>query len=342
MSDPGAASTNKPATLTDVATLAGVSRATASKALNNRSQVSAEARRRVLAAAEELAFTPNPFARALNTSRTNTIGMLTVDLESRFVTPILMGAEDAFGSGSMSVLLCDSREDAVREQHHLRMLLSRKVDGILVVGRTTNPRPSITDGLPVPVVYVYAPSDDPADLSLTPDNRQAGRLAVEHLVATGHRRIVFINGEPSYNAAQDRLAGVNDAMREAGLELVGGNNFSGSWGERWGRHCTQELIDAGEEFDAVLCGSDQSARGALDELRARGIAVPRQVAVMGFDNWEVLTTESQPPLTSVDMNLQKLGREAAIALVDAIGGQFGHGVRFDDVRVVPRESTATL
>jgi LacI family transcriptional regulator len=330
------------ATLSDVALLAGVSRATASKAMNNRSQVSADARQRVRDAAEALSFTPNAFARALNSNRTNTIGMLTVDLESRFVTPVLMGAEDAFGSGSMSVLLCDSRDDAVREQHHLRMLLSRKVDGILVVGRTTNPRPSITADLPVPVVYVYAPSEDPADLSFTPDNRQAGRIAIEHLVATGHRRIAFVNGEPSYAAAQDRAAGVHEAIASAGLELVGGDNFSGSWGERWGRHCTQQLIDAGEHFDAILCGSDQSARGALDELRARGISVPKDVAVMGFDNWDVLTTESQPPLSSVDMNLQNLGRSAAIALVNAIGGDHPHGIELGRVRVVPRESTATL
>ena len=269
--------------------------------------------------------------------------MLTVDLESQFVTPVLMGAEDAFGSGSMSVLLCDSREDAVREQHHIRMLLSRKVDGLLVVGRTTNPRPSITADLPVPVVYVYAPSEDPADLSFTPDNRQAGRLAIEHLVTTGHQRIAFVNGDPSYVAARDRAAGVNEAMALAGLELVGGNNLSGSWGERWGRHCAQQLIDAGEDFDAILCGSDQSARGALDELRARGISVPKDVAVMGFDNWDVLTTtESQPPLSSVDMNLQNLGRSAAIALVHAIGGDHPHGVELGSVRVVPRESTATV
>ena len=189
-------------------------------------------------------------------------------------------------------------------------------------------------------MYVYAPSEDPADLSLTPDNRQAGRLAVEHLLANGRRRIAFVNGEPSYAAAVDRAVGANEAMRDAGLELVGGTNFSGWWGERWGRHCTQQILDGPEPVDAILCGSDQSARGALDELRFRGVRVPRDVAVMGFDNWEVLVTESQPPLSSVDMNLESLGGAAARALVLAINGTPDHGQQHQGVRVVPRESTA--
>ena len=172
------------ATLSDVARLAGVSTATASKALNGRDQVKAETRERVFAAAQQLSFTPNPFARALNDKRTGTIGMLTSDLDNRFVLPVLLGAEDAFGAGATSVLLCDARGDAIREQHHLRTLLARRVDGIVILGRTTNPRPSISQGIPVPVVYAYAPSDDDADTSFTPDNYLAGKLAVEHLLGS--------------------------------------------------------------------------------------------------------------------------------------------------------------
>jgi len=329
-------------TLVDVAELAGVSLATASKAINGKSQVRAETRAKVLEAARTLSFTPNPFAKALNATRTGTIGMLTSDLDNRFVLPVLLGAEDAFGAGSMSILLCDARDDAIREQHHLKTLLAKRVDGLLVVGRTTNPRPSITDGIPVPVVYVYAPSEDPNDLSLTPDNRQAGRLAVEHLLSRGRRRIALINGEPSYSAAQDRLVGAISALDEAGLSLVGGPGLFGQWSERWGRACVQALVDTGEPFDAILCGSDQIARGALDQLRECGKAVPRDVAVMGFDNWDVLAEDARPPLTSVDMNLQDLGRAAAQKLVLAIDGAQQSELLYGKVRVVPRESTGVL
>ncbi|MEF2978513.1 LacI family DNA-binding transcriptional regulator [Subtercola sp. YIM 133946] len=326
-------------TLTDVAELAGVSLATASKAINGVSQVRAETRQKVLDAAAALSFTPNPFAKALNSATTGTIGMLTQDLDNRFVLPVLLGAEDAFGAGSTSVLLADARSDSIRENHQLNMLLAKRVDGLLVVGRTTNPRASITAGLSIPVVYVYAPSEDPADLSFTPDNHDAGRQAVDHLLSRGRRRIAFINGDPSYSAARDRVAGAAERMHEEGLSLVGGTNLYGPWGEGWGRRATSSLVESGEQFDALLCGSDQLARGALDQLRESRLQVPDDVAVMGFDNWDVLAQEARPPLTSVEMNLQELGRSAAQELVRAIGGQSARGVRLGPVRVVPREST---
>jgi LacI family transcriptional regulator len=268
--------------------------------------------------------------------------MLTTDLYSRFVLPVLRGAEDAFGAGSMTVLLCDARGDAIREQHHIKMLLSRRVDGLLVLGRTTNPRYSLTAGIPVPVVYVYAPSEDPSDVSFTPDNRQAGRLAADHVISRGRHRISLINGDPSFDAARDRAEGVEQAIAAAGLKLVGGNSLYGQWSEAWGRHCVDTLCDAGEDFDAILCGSDQIARGVLDRLRERDLVVPRDVAVIGIDNWEEFAEVSRPPLSSVDMNLAQLGRAAAQELVRAIEGERRSGVLYGDVRVVPRESTGAL
>src|SRR5918995_170845 len=216
--DSGAGS-GRAATLSDVARLAGVSIATASKAINGRDEVAPATRRRVLEAAEEISFTPNQLARSLIHGRTGTVGLLTSDLEGRFVIPVLMGAEDAFGAGQVNVFLCDARGDAIREQHHLRALLSRRVDGLIVVGERTDPRPSLGPDMPVPVVYVYAPSDDPADLSLTPDNRGAARIAVEHLVSSGRTRIAHISGDPDYAAAKDRAVGTREALAVAGLEL---------------------------------------------------------------------------------------------------------------------------
>lgn len=327
------------ATLNDVALRAGVSIATASKALNDRGDVAAATRARVLAAAEELAFTPNAMARGLLAGRTGTVGLLTSDLEGRFMLPILMGAEDAFGAGRINVFLCDARGDAIREQHHLRELLSRRVDGIIVVGRQTDPRPSLGQGIPVPVVYAYAPSDDPRDLSLTPDNVEGGRLAVEHLLACGRRRIAHISGDPSYAAAQDRLTGAREALADAGLELVGAPMFS-EWSEHWGRDAAALLLQRHPDIDAIFCGSDQIARGALDSARDLGRSVPDDLAVMGYDNWEVLATNSRPELTSIDANLQQLGRQAAQRVFDAIDGvDIGSGTRTLPVRLMIRGST---
>src|SRR3954468_17669887 len=208
-------SAKRAVTLSDVAKAAGVSLSTASKALNGRDEVSGITRQRVVDAAKKMSFTPSQVARSLLAGRTGTVGLLTSDLEGRFVIPILMGAEDAFGAGEVNVFLCDARGDAIREQYHLRALLNRRVDGLIVVGERTNPRRSLGQEIPVPVVYVYAPSDDPADLSLTPDNTGAGRLAVQHLVAGGRTRIAHISGDPAYAAAQDRAVGVRSALQAA-------------------------------------------------------------------------------------------------------------------------------
>lgn len=331
---------NDPATLADVARAAGVSVATASKALNGKAHVSARAREAVLAAASELAFRPNPFARALNRASTNTIGMLTSDLDNRFVLPILLGAEDAFGAGSLSVLLADARDSALREQLQLQSLLTRRVDGVLIVGRTTNPRPPMQSKPDVPVVYVYAPSTDEQDLSFEPDNELAGRLAVEHLVATGRTRIGIVNGEDTYSAARDRLRGVSDAMEAHGLELIGNPGLVfGMWNEAWGRQATVRMLERHPEVDAVIAGSDHIGRGVMDAVRESGRRIPDDVAVVGFDNWDILVEGARPQLSSVDMNLQQLGRLAAEALVAMIDGTARHGRVRNPVELVVRGST---
>ncbi|MFF6780572.1 substrate-binding domain-containing protein [Streptomyces sp. NPDC012510] len=335
------ASRPQPATLGDVARLAGVSIATASKALNGRSQVRAETRQRVIEAAERLSFRPNQVARGLLAGRTGTVGLLTSDLEGRFGIPILMGAEDAFGAGEVAVFLCDARGDAIREQHHLRALLGRRVDGLIVVGSRTDPRPSLGRELPVPVVYAYAPSDDPEDFSVVPDNIGAGRIAVDHLLACGRSRIAHITGDPGYLAARDRAEGAAAALADAGLAVIGEPRF-GAWSEGWGRAATAMLLDRHPDLDAVLCGSDQIARGVMDVLRERGHRVPDDIAVMGFDNWQIMTAGSRPPLTSVDMNLEQVGRVAAHALFTAIAGTPRTGTETLPCKVVIRGSTAPL
>lgn len=334
--------TPTPVTLRDVAQLAGVSMSTASKALNGRRDVRAETRARVVEAAERLAFSPNALARGLIVRRTGTVGLLTSDLEGRFSIPILMGAEDAFGSDKISVFLCDARGDSIRERHHLNALLSRRVDGLIVVGARPDARPSIGRDLPVPVVYAYAPSDHADDLSVVSDNTDAGKQAINHLVTCGRRRIAHVTGDRSYGAAQDRAKGAQAALTEAELPLVGGRVHFGSWTEAWGRAATRMLIKQEPELDAIFAGSDQIARGVLDALHEAGVGVPGQVAVIGFDNWEILANHARPPLSTVDMNLEKLGRLAAQRLFAAMDGTPASGIETVPCRVVARESTVPL
>nr|WP_179540520.1 LacI family DNA-binding transcriptional regulator [Nesterenkonia xinjiangensis] len=308
-------------TLRDVAALAGVSPSTASKALNDRpGQVSTSTKERVREVAERLGFTPNALAQAMHSSRTGTVGLITDDLEGRFSLPILMGAEDAFGAGRTSVFLCDGRGDPIRESHHLKALVGRDVDGLIVVGARPDARPSVSHRVPMPVVYAYAPSEDSQDLAVVPDNTRAGELAAEHLVAMGRTRIAHISGDPTYSAAQNRAAGIATVLDAHGLEQVGPTQF-GAWDEPWGRAATRNLLEHRTAVDAIIGGSDRITRGIIETVRASGREIPSDIAIVSFDNWEPLISGSQPSLTSVDFGFKQIGRRAAHLLSAALDGQ---------------------
>jgi LacI family transcriptional regulator len=329
----------RPATISDVARLAGVSVGTASKALNGRGSLREETRRRVRHAAEELGFQPNTAALTLNSGRTYTVGMITTDTIGRFSIPLMTGAEDSLGAGRMSVFLCDARDDPIREQYYLRTLLSRRVDGIIVTGRRTEARAPIGVDLPVPVVYAFISSTDPDDCSVVPDEVGGSQKAVDHLLALGRKRIAHVTGPEHHHSAAVRASATVERLASSGLDLVGAPLF-GEWSEAWGRQATGILLGAAEEFDAVFCGSDQIARGVADALRAAGRRVPDDVALVGFDNWDVMALACQPPLTSIDMELEGLGRTAADLLLAAINGEPAPGRHVSPCRLVLRESTA--
>ncbi|MFK3979170.1 LacI family DNA-binding transcriptional regulator [Micromonospora sp. NPDC050397] len=329
-------------TLSDVASRAGVSVATASKALNQRGEVAPATRERVLRAAAELAFQPNVLARGLISGRTRTIGLLTDELGGRFSIPILLGVENALGNEQMSVLLCDARGDAIRRQHYIRTLLARQVDGFIILGDSNDIRPSITKDIPVPVVYVYGESTDRDDLSVIADDEGGARLAAEHLVSLNRRRIAHITGPESYRAARDRVTGLHRVLAESGLPLAGGAPRYGEWSQRWGRQATRMLLAADPEIDAIFCGNDQIATGAVETLLDHGRRIPDDVAIVGYDNWEDFAADCRIPLTTVDLNLQQLGATAVAHLFAALGGERPTGVLRQPCRLVIRESTGPV
>ncbi|MEU4190873.1 LacI family DNA-binding transcriptional regulator [Kribbella sp. NPDC026611] len=319
--------------ITDVAALAGVSIGTASKALNDTGQLRAETRERVRRAAEQLGFTPDGRGRALSSGRSFTVGMITTDSSGRFSIPIMRGAEDTLSAGEMALVLCDTRDDPLREQHYLRSLVSRRVDGIIVTGRRTEARAPID--VPIPVVYAFSPSTDPGDTSLVVDDHGGASSAVRHLRELGRSRLAHVTGPDTHQSALARAAATVEA---AGDSLIG-PPMHGEWSERWGRHAVDVLLRTHPELDAISCGSDQIARGVCDRLRELGRSVPDDVAVTGYDNWSVMALASRPPLTTVDLELEELGRRTAGHLLDAIGGSTHRGLLELPTRLVTREST---
>jgi LacI family transcriptional regulator len=328
----------RPATIRDVAELAGVSPGTASKALNQRGTLRPQTIQRVLAASERLGYRPNELVRGVFGRRSFTVGLITSDSFGRFSSPVMAGAEDALESGELSVIMCDSRGDARREQQHLATLLGRRIDGLIVTGRCSNPRPPIATSLPFPVVYAHTPSTDADDCSVMVDDHGAGRLAGSHLLDVGRRRIAHITGPPDFHAVSSRAAGLAGYLSEHGLGVLGGIR-TGDWSESWGRQAAARLLREHRDVDAIYCGSDLIARGVIDALTEAKVNVPAEVAVVGTDNWALIARAARPPLTTVDMCLSEIGRRAAHFLTAAIDGRSIGGRHVAPAQLVVRAST---
>src|SRR5690242_18651056 len=228
--------------ITDVAALAGVSAGTASKALNNTGQLSQDTRERVRRAAAQLGFTPDVRGRALSSGRTFTVALLTTDSSGRFSIPIMRGVEDVLSAGELATVLCDTRDDPLREQSYLRSLVARGVDGIVVTGRRTEPRPPID--VPLPVVYALAASTDPADASVIVDDAAGAATAIAHLVSLGRTRIAHVTGPADHRSAIERAQAMTTLVSEP---------LFGEWSEQWGRQATDLLLRQHPDVDAITC-----------------------------------------------------------------------------------------
>jgi LacI family transcriptional regulator len=329
----------KRVTIRDVAARSGVSVSTASKALNGKGRLKADTRRRVIMAAEQLMFAPNQLARGLVGGRTYTIGMITSDKFGRLCGPVMLGAEDALGASRISAFMCDSGDDSEQERQHVELLLSRAVDGLIMIGHRIEPRPSVSAGPGIPVVYAVAQSLDSSEPAVIPDDVGGGRAAAAHLISAGRRRLAHITGPDDFLAARRRAAGFAQEAAAAGVDIRPGNVVFGEWSEKWGREAARVILRGTPDLDGFFCGNDQIARGASEALRETGRRIPGDAAVVGFDNWDPVVLGADPPLTSVDMALEEIGRQAAELLLRAVGGEHAGGVHTVPGRLVQRDSS---
>lgn len=303
-------------TLRDVAKAAGVSLSTASNALNGVGRVNAETSERINQIAQEIGFRPNALARSLLSKRSSTIGMLTNDTYGRLTLPMGAGVSEVLVDQGVSVFLCATNNDPRLAQLHLQALLDKQVDGIIFTAtRLDLEQPPELLALPIPVIYAFA-EGPPGSISFVPDDAHGARLAMEHLKKTGCSRILHITGPDEYLAARLRATAYGD-FAEAYREPM-----FGEWSEEWGHEAIARLASEGGQLpDGIFCGNDEIARGVIDALRDRGVFVPRDISVVGFDNWEVISRQTRPPLTTVDMELMEIGRQAGLAMLGITNGE---------------------
>ena len=266
-----------PITLRDVARVAGVHPGTVSRALNpeTRGLVNERTAQRVLDAAKELGYRPNPIARGLRTNRSNTIGVLVPDLMNPLFAAVVRGIEDGLRDGGYTPLIANTDNDPERERVAFEAMNARQVDGF-IAATATRDHWLLADAvaLGAKVVLVNRRVDSDALPAVTGDDHEGIRLAVEHLVGLGHRRIAHLAGSQSLYTGWSRHQGFVDAMRAAGLELDPGLVvFSGMFTEPEGARCCGELLDRRRDFTAIVAGNDLLALGCYDALEQRGPAL---------------------------------------------------------------------
>ncbi|MCI2422357.1 LacI family transcriptional regulator [Saccharopolyspora sp. K220] len=309
----------KPPTIADVAKLAGVHKATASRALNPRTsnQVTPATARRVLTAAKRLHYQPNNVARSLSTSRSATIGVLIPDLTNPLFPLVLRGIEDALGTHGYTALLANTDDSPERTQAQFDALLSRKVDGFLMAtARREDPLLARAHEHGIAVVLINRSTDVPLFPVVTGDDSAGMAAAIEHLTDLGHRRIAHLSGPSTMSTGFGRAQAFRQTAAAHGLPPADTPVVEcSSYTEDAGAAAARRLFDENPAVTAILAGNDMIALGALDVLRERGLDCPDDVSLIGFNDMRFVD-KLTPPLTTVHVPHHSLGAEAARLLLE--------------------------
>lgn len=296
------------ATIMDVARLAGVSRTTVSRVLNDSPLVDKETRKRVFAAMKELDYQPSLAARNLRKQETKLIAVLIPNISNLFFASLLEGMEGVAAQNGYNIILCNTWDDPERELRYIRMLENKQVDGVILTA-LRNPMERVLPYLKYgPIVFASEYLEDDALPAVTIDNAAASRKAVGHLIALGRQKVAFINGPERFILCGDRRKGYVQALEEHGLpvrsEWMRQSDFTIVGGFR----SAQELFALPSPPTAVFAANDEMAIGAIQAIQQLGLQVPEDVAVVGFDD-NPMATVVKPSLSTIGQPVHRMGAE---------------------------------
>ncbi|MBE6689494.1 MAG: LacI family transcriptional regulator [Ruminococcaceae bacterium] len=313
-------------TLKHIAQELGISVSTVSRALNGKSVISDETRKKVLKAAEKYAYSPNEVARSLQNSSTHTIAVVLPDISETFFGTIVKEIEAVVEQSGYMIILADTHENAQNEKKYLDMLFQRRIDALVLAtvdisGDTV--KQFISNGTPV-VFIDNIPSPDGTD-AITIDNRAAGRIATEYLIKSGHRRIATIIGSQQETTGIQRLEGYREALTDGGLEYDPSLVEYGDYKFESGYQAMAKLIEHRQEspFSAVYVTSEKMTYGALRAIRDKGLNVPEDISVVGFDIHN-LTDDRRRMITTVRQPENEIGKQVGELLLKRIEGTSVH------------------
>jgi LacI family transcriptional regulator len=303
-------------TIKDIAKSAGISYSAVSRALNGLKGVSEETRQRVKQIAEEMEYTPNAVARGLVQKQTGTLGLIIPDITNPFYPELARGVEERASLAGYNTFLCNTNYDLAKEESYLHNLLEKRVDGIILapVSSQTNFLEQRKQ-MPIPCVYLgNAPENTPYSFVIT-DNIRGGYLATRTLIERGSVSIGFISGSDEESSVGARFTGFEEAMSRYSLEIKEKYIRRENWKLKSGYEIIKQMIDSGDYPEAVIAGNDILAMGILQGIKEKGLRIPEDIAVIGFDD---IPSASWPEinLSTVRQPKIRMGESAVEILIE--------------------------
>jgi LacI family transcriptional regulator len=313
-------------TIKDIAKQAGVSVTTVSRALNGYPDIKPETRKRILRIAAEANYHPSAIARSLVMKKSRAIGLIISELTDlgsgyHMLFDVIRGVNDQAMALGYDLILSATDPEQQREVPYMELCQRRQLEGVVLMGvRTDDPYLKEVLDASVPCALVDIPLTADSCTYVTLDNVQGAKLAVQHLVERGHRRIGLINGHNQAFVSRERWKGYGEGLKEAGIPLREEWVAYGDFEQESGADCIENLLAADPELTAVFCASDMMAIGAIQRLKQLGKRVPEDVAVVGFDGLE-LTQFLTPSVTTIVQPRHRFGVEAVNLLVRMMAGE---------------------
>jgi DNA-binding LacI/PurR family transcriptional regulator len=304
-----------PVTIKDVARESGVNISTVSRALNNGYGVNDQTREHVIAVAARLKYRPNRIARGLVTGRSHSLGLIISDIRNPFFAEVARGAEDAARTGNCDLVLCNSDLDADKQMQYVQSLLEKRIDGIMMnsVSMLSREQQAQLAASGVPIVLLNRSASNETFSTVCADNELGGALAARYLFGLGHRKIAHLTGPRQHGNLSDRTRGFVRALQSVEhpvqpVVLHGKFNFDG------GTELTRKLLDAHPDVTAIFAANDVMALGVVQAVIQRGLRIPEDLSLIGFDNIE-FSGVVHPPLTTVHQPKYEMGYAAVEVLL---------------------------
>lgn len=303
--------------MADVARLANVSVGTVSAVINNKGIVSEEKTRRVKEAMLALNYQPDHVARSLKVGRTNVIGMIVPDITNLFFTEVMKGVEKEAWANGYSMMLCNTNEDPVQEQHYVNMLLSRRVDGIVLAGANPAIAYEHQNLRRIPIIFVDRVPTGITSNAVTTDNVMAAYDATKYLIDLGHKRIAIITGYLHLSPGAGRAEGFRKAMQEAHLPIHDEYFKYGDFQIESGYCCGMELLKLDIPPTAIFSCNNKMTLGLIRAISELKIPCPQRLSVLGFDDFD-WAANFTPKLTTIAQPTTEMGRQSMRMLLQKI------------------------